>query len=136
MLPVQCGEQQGGYNLLSKHQTQHPEKAFPAHSCLGCIKNLTHPPLYCAGRMVDHPGVPGRAGVFELGPHLLTTLSVPTPQPSLAAGGPPCTGLCSLAPVWCGWAVPRSSALGVGPMALTECPLNPSGLLRFPHQQK
>lgn len=77
MLPVQFGEQQSGYNLLSKHQIQHPEKAFPAHSCLGCFKNLTHPPLYCAGRMVDHPGVPGRAGVFELGPHLLTKLSDP-----------------------------------------------------------
>lgn len=120
MILVQCGEQRGGYNLLSKHQTQHPEKAFPDYSCLGSFKNLTHLPLYCAGRMIDHPGFPERAGVFELDPHLLTTLSVlipPAPyppQPSLASGGPPCTGLCSLAPVWCGWAVSRNlSVLGV-----------------------
>lgn len=100
-------------------------------------------PFSCAGRIVDHPGVPERAGVFELDPLLLTTLSVPPllsppppPQPALLQVGRHVLG----SVLWpqCGVAgCPRSlSVIGVGPMVLTECPLNPTVLLWFPHQQK
>lgn len=67
---MQCCKQQGGPNLWSRQQSWCPEKAFPAHGCLTFSKNLAHPALHRAGRMVGDPG-----GSWHFGPTALLYLS-------------------------------------------------------------
>ena len=98
MLPVQRGELQGGANLWSRHQTQHPEKTFPITAAWPPPRT-SHNHLYI---------VRGERWITRGSPEELVSLNRPHPsqQPCLPPGSGPAAsqqvgsralGFCSLA---------------------------------------